>query len=887
MRKLVAAVAAFLMLANPVLATTNFPGAVDASGLFGTAVHGLPVQHTTINNLRDALIAVETKVGKNGDSGTSTLDWLLKNSASADPGHTHTGASLTALNASTLTTGTVPDARLAANIARLDAANTWALLQSFSSGISVTGTATATLFSGSGASLTNIPETAITDGALLARVADNETITGNWSFVGTLTADGANITNIPETAITDGVLLARVADNESITGTWSFVGNIAKIRNVSYVWPGSNSVGCLNNDGSGNLSWASCGAGATSPAGSPGAVQFNSGGLFAADTTNFFWDNSAKRLGIGTNTPGVSLDVFGGNIRTNNQFVSTVSTGTAPLIVASTTVVANLNADLLDGISSAAFELVANKDAPSGYAGLTAGTKLQLTEMQEVMATGDLSDVTGTTGSGSTLVFNTSPTFVTSIIVPLVTETAGTPVAMSASAVAGTSPLQFTADTTSGTSATKQFLFQMANTGSPNVNPLRGVYIAEPSNSFTGVQFNLYVEDATKASGAKWSIYSAGDIGADKDITLGGAGGGSGGGHGGRVQVNNQFWGSGAGTSTDRLFYTIHHASQSGDIWRDETSSGFARLLIAVNTFTGTAQEALVGIGNAIDPDSDHAQLDVKGPQPPSVSGNGTAALVNALFVGGKGGNTSGTTGQTAGTGGAWSITLGDGGDAPSGSTNGNGGSFLFQAGFRGGGAGATGSNGSFGVIAGGGVVNNPIFMRAESNSTTAFEIQRESGVADFRVDTTNEIVYAKDFFPLSDASYNLGSASKQWQELFLKGVEIRPSTTTTNNATITTLDTIATASGHNYTVHANVTARQTGGSPGSVGDAGGFECTATYRNVSGSLTEVGESCPIEHRDDVSWVVNFDPSGTDILVEVTGSGTKNITWVGSVEVRTN
>ncbi len=33
----------------------------------------------------------------------------------------------------------------------------------------------------------------------------------------------------------------------------------------------------------------------------------------------------------------------------NNQFISTLSTGTAPFVVSSTTVVANLNADLLDG----------------------------------------------------------------------------------------------------------------------------------------------------------------------------------------------------------------------------------------------------------------------------------------------------------------------------------------------------------------------------------------------------------------------------------------------------------------------------------------------------------------------------------------------------------
>ena len=41
-----------------------------------------------------------------------------------------------------------------------------------------------------------------------------------------------------------------------------------------------------------------------------------------------------------------------GKIHTDNQFVSTVATGTAPLSVSSQTVVTNLNADLLDGYSA-------------------------------------------------------------------------------------------------------------------------------------------------------------------------------------------------------------------------------------------------------------------------------------------------------------------------------------------------------------------------------------------------------------------------------------------------------------------------------------------------------------------------------------------------------
>lgn len=48
----------------------------------------------------------------------------------------------------------------------------------------------------------------------------------------------------------------------------------------------------------------------------------------------------------------------------NGQLSSTVTTGTAPFVVASTTAVTNLNADLLDGNHASAFYLASN---PSGY----------------------------------------------------------------------------------------------------------------------------------------------------------------------------------------------------------------------------------------------------------------------------------------------------------------------------------------------------------------------------------------------------------------------------------------------------------------------------------------------------------------------------------------
>lgn len=53
-------------------------------------------------------------------------------------------------------------------------------------------------------------------------------------------------------------------------------------------------------------------------------------------------------IGIGTSTPSEKLEV-NGNVKAS-RFISTVSTGTAPFAVNSTTAVTNLNSDMIDGL---------------------------------------------------------------------------------------------------------------------------------------------------------------------------------------------------------------------------------------------------------------------------------------------------------------------------------------------------------------------------------------------------------------------------------------------------------------------------------------------------------------------------------------------------------
>jgi hypothetical protein len=66
----------------------------------------------------------------------------------------------------------------------------------------------------------------------------------------------------------------------------------------------------LNNTsllGSGNITLTA------NPSGVSGAIQFSDGSAFASDAANLFWDDTNKRLGIGTNSPAQTLQVLAPN----------------------------------------------------------------------------------------------------------------------------------------------------------------------------------------------------------------------------------------------------------------------------------------------------------------------------------------------------------------------------------------------------------------------------------------------------------------------------------------------------------------------------------------------------------------------------------------------
>jgi hypothetical protein len=73
--------------------------------------------------------------------------------------------------------------------------------------------------------------------------------------------------------------------------------------------------------------WAP-GAASVAPAGSNGSIQFKFGSALSADAANLHWDNTNKRLGIGTATPAVSLHTQNASAA-NYIFVETLATDSA------------------------------------------------------------------------------------------------------------------------------------------------------------------------------------------------------------------------------------------------------------------------------------------------------------------------------------------------------------------------------------------------------------------------------------------------------------------------------------------------------------------------------------------------------------------------------
>jgi hypothetical protein len=117
--------------------------------------------------------------------------------------------------------------------------------------------------------------------------------------------------NLTGTATVGGVAIANTTQLAAKQDTLVSGTNIKTINGTSVL-------------GSGNI---------TTPnvSGVAGAIQFSNGSAFASDATNFFWDDTNKRLGVGTNAPTSSLHNTG-----VSRFLSVIIGQAAPTAISST-----------------------------------------------------------------------------------------------------------------------------------------------------------------------------------------------------------------------------------------------------------------------------------------------------------------------------------------------------------------------------------------------------------------------------------------------------------------------------------------------------------------------------------------------------------------------
>lgn len=116
----------------------------------------------------------------------------------------------------------------------------------------------------------------------------------NVNATGTVTTAGTLTVNIPTASATNTGKLSNT-DWSAFNAKQAALVSGTNIKTIN----GSSVLG------SGDLTVSG------TPSGSTGYIQFNTSGAFNSDA-DLFWDNTNKRLGIGTTTPGTRIDVHSG-----------------------------------------------------------------------------------------------------------------------------------------------------------------------------------------------------------------------------------------------------------------------------------------------------------------------------------------------------------------------------------------------------------------------------------------------------------------------------------------------------------------------------------------------------------------------------------------------
>jgi len=170
------------------------------------------------------------------------------------------------------------------------------------------------------------------------KVDENAAITGATKTKITYDAKGL-VTAGDDLAATDlpsGIDAAKIADGTISNTEFQYLNGVTDNIQTQFggkqetLVSGTNlkTINSTSLLGSGDISISA------SPSGGAGAIQFSDGSAFASDASNLFWDDTNKRLGVGTNTPTARVHIKGsGSLSGTTSLLVQNSLGTSWLQV--------------------------------------------------------------------------------------------------------------------------------------------------------------------------------------------------------------------------------------------------------------------------------------------------------------------------------------------------------------------------------------------------------------------------------------------------------------------------------------------------------------------------------------------------------------------------
>lgn len=121
------------------------------------------------------------------------------------------------------------------------------------------------------------------------------------------------------------------------------------------------------------------------------------------------------------------------------------------------------------------------------------------------------------------------------------------------------------------------------------------------------------------------------------------------------------------------------------------------------------------------------------------------------------------------------------------------------------------------------------------------------------------------------------------WTELYSIRTKV---TTKTTDATTTSALRIGIPTDRTMLIEARIVARRTGGGSGATGDSAWYVMKAGFKNIAGTLTQIGSTDLVSGENQAGWNVGVQTSGNNAVIVVLGAAGNNITWESTVSTYT-